>query len=82
MHLKWEDLDSAAGNQTLRYYDGNNTRVVYNYPLYKEGNTFYNPGHLLVDEKGIDHVIFVPCAAALQSEQIWDVNIERTKLRC
>ena len=78
-HLIWEDLDNPNDVQALKYFDGKTTRLVYNYPQYKAGNTFFNPGHLLVDEKGVDHVIFVPCAAALQSEQIWDVDMAANK---
>ena len=78
-HLIWEDQNNANNIQALKYFDGKTTRLIYNYPQYKAGNTFFYPGHLLVDENGNDHIIFVPCAAALQSEQIWDVNMATVK---
>jgi hypothetical protein len=78
-HLIWEDVNNPNGVQAIKYFDGKTIRLVYNYPKNKEGNSFFNPGHLLVDEKGDDHVIFVPSAAALQSEQIWDVNMNTIK---
>jgi hypothetical protein len=72
-HLIYEDIDDNA--QEIKYYDGKAQRVVYTYPKYKEGNTFQNPPRLLVDEKGNDHLLFVPSAVTLESEQIWDVNL-------
>ncbi len=73
-HLIWEDLNNANGVQALKYFDGKATKVIYYYPLNNAGNTFFNPAHLLVDEKGADHIIFVPAPSTLQSEQIWDYN--------
>jgi hypothetical protein len=72
-HLIYEDIDDNA--QEIKYYDGKAQRVVYTYPKYKEGNTFQNPPRLLVDEKGTDHLLFVPSAATLESEQVWDLNL-------
>jgi hypothetical protein len=59
----------------LVYFDGNSSRVVYTYPLYKEGNTFHYPPKLLVDENGNDHIVFLPSPATLESEQVWDINL-------
>ncbi len=33
-----------------------------------------NPPRLLVDDKGVDHVVFKPASATLESEQIWDIQ--------
>ncbi|MEP6673641.1 MAG: hypothetical protein ABJA78_00740 [Ferruginibacter sp.] len=72
-HLIYED--NPDGVQQIKYYDGKTQRVVYTYPKYGEGNTFHNPAHLLVDEKGADHLVFVPASAMLESEQVWDMNL-------
>jgi hypothetical protein len=77
VHFIYED--NPDGVQQLKYYDGKTERIVYRYPKYSEGNTFHNPAKLLVDEKGNDHVIFVPSASTLESEQIWDVNLATNK---
>lgn len=73
-HFIYEAL--TDNQQQIKYYDGKIARVIYSYPKYKEGNTFHNPPRLLVDEKGIDHLIFLPSSATLESEQIWDINLE------
>ncbi|HVS93338.1 MAG TPA: hypothetical protein VHE59_14970 [Mucilaginibacter sp.] len=73
VHLVYED--NVNDTQELKYFDGHAQKVVYTYPKYKEGNTFDNPGRLLVDEKGNDHLIFLPCEATLESEQLWDINL-------
>lgn len=72
-HLLYEDAPNDV--QQIQYFDGKSQRVVYSYPKYNGGNTFYNPPKLLVDEKGQDHVVFKPSAATLESEQIWDINL-------
>jgi hypothetical protein len=72
-HLIYEDINDNA--QEIKYYDGKAQRVVYTYPKYKEGNTFDNPARLLVDEKGNDHLLFVPSSATLESEQLWNINL-------
>lgn len=72
-HLIYEDVTDDV--QKIKYFDGKAERIVYTYPKYKEGNTFNNPPHLLMDEKGVDHLIFKPCSATLESEQIWDINL-------
>jgi hypothetical protein len=58
--------------QRIYYYDGKTHESIYAYPLYKEGNHFMNPPCLVYDEKGVDHVLFVPSPATLDSEQLWD----------
>ncbi len=60
--------------KSLIYFDGNTSRIVYQYPLYREGNTFNNPAELLRDESGKDHVVFLPSPSTLESEQVWDYN--------
>lgn len=72
-HLIYEDAPNDV--QEIKYYDGKTERIVYSYPKYKAGNTFHNPPHLLIDEKGFDHLIFVPSSSTLESEQIWDINL-------
>ncbi len=67
--------ENPDGIQQIEYYDGKTQRVVYSYPKYTEGNTFHSPAKLLVDEKGNDHLIFIPPAKALESEQLWDINL-------
>ena len=59
----------------ILYFDGTQSRIVYSYPKYKDGNTFHSPPKLLVDENGNDHVIFLPSPATLESEQVWDINL-------
>ncbi len=78
-HLIYQDNDDY-GVAKIEYYDGKNPeRTVYTYPAYKEGNTFINPAHLLLDEKGNDHLVFLPCPATLESEQVWDINLATNK---
>ncbi len=72
-HLLYEDAPTDV--QQIQYYDGKSQRVVYSYPKYNGGNTFYHPPKLLVDEKGQDHLVFKPSSATLESEQIWDINL-------
>lgn len=76
-HIIYED--APDGIQRIKYYNGKEERVLYSYPQYKQGNTFNNPAHLLVDENGVDHLIFKPCSATLESEQIWDINIATSR---
>lgn len=33
-----------------------------------------NPPRLLYDDKGVDHIVFKPSSATLESEQIWDLQ--------
>ena len=73
-HLVWDDLNNVGGIEALKYYDGKNNKLIYNYPSNNSKNTFFNPARLLVDEKGTDHIIFEPDPSTLQSEQIWDYN--------
>lgn len=72
-HLIYED--NPDNIQQIKYFDGKEQRIVYKYPQYKQGNTYHNPPKLLVDENGADHLVFVPSAATLESEQIWDINL-------
>ena len=76
-HLIYEDAPDDI--QEIKYYDGKTERIVYSYPKYKQGNTFHNPPHLLTDENGIDHLVFVPSSSMLESEQIWDINLQTNK---
>ena len=72
-HLVYEDRPENV--EQIKYYDGKTQRIVYSYPKYGEGNTFNHPAHLLVDEKGNDHLVFLPAPATLESEQVWDINL-------
>ena len=73
LHIILEDLKD--GVQEIKYFNGTAERVLYTYPKYNAGNTFDNPPHLLMDERGNDHLIFRPSSSTLESEQIWDINI-------
>lgn len=77
LHFIFSRLDKKI--QTIWYFDGKQFKTVYEYPLYKEGNTFMNPPRLLHDEKGGDHIILWPSAATLESEQIWDLTPDGNK---
>lgn len=72
MHLIFTRNDKKI--HTLWYFDGKQYKTVYEYPLYKEGNTFMNPPRLLYDEKGNDHIILRPSSEVLESEQVWDIT--------
>ena len=77
-HFLWEAM--LDNQKVIAYFNGvTAVQNIYKYPLYKEGNTFNNPAALLVDESGNDHVVFVPSASTLESEQIWDYNIKTQK---
>src|SRR6185503_7099303 len=73
VHMAYED--NVNDIEEVKYFDGHAQKTVYTYPKFKQGNTFNNPGRLLVDEKGNDHLIFLPCEATLTSEQLWDINL-------
>lgn len=70
---------AASGVKTLFYFNGVKSELIYQYPLFKEGNTFNNPAELLYDETGTDHIIIRPSASTLESEQIWDFNVTTRK---
>lgn len=72
-----KDSDNA---QKIFYYNGKKHEAIYSYPLYQEGNNFMNPPRLLCDDKGVDHIIFIPSSTTLESEQLWDY-IPATKQR-
>lgn len=76
-HFLWETYLNKQ--KTIAYFNGAKVQTIYQYPLYKEGNTFMNPAALVVDEKGADHIIFMPSASTLDSEQIWDYNATTQK---
>lgn len=65
---------AADKTQKIYYYDGKKHEEVYSYPLYSEGNNFMNPPRLLHDEKGVDHIVFLPSPSTLESEQLWDIT--------
>jgi hypothetical protein len=67
--------DNIDGVMRIKYFDGKAERIVYSYPKYNEPNTFNNPPKLLIDEKGIDHLVFLPSPKTLESEQVWDINL-------
>lgn len=67
--------------QQVNYFNGQTTRVIYSYPKYSTNNTFNNPAKLLIDEKGIDHVILLPLSSTLESEQVWDIDLSTTTNR-
>lgn len=70
---------AETGVKTLFYFNGTKSELIYQYPLYKEGNTFNNPAELLYDENGTDHIIIRPPASTLESEQIWEYNVTTRK---
>ena len=73
IHLTFENL-AADGVEKVYYFNGKATKVIYSYPKYSTTGSFRNPAKLLVDEKGVDHVIFLPPSSMLESEQVWDMN--------
>jgi hypothetical protein len=73
------EFNAESGVRNLFYFNGSKAEIVYQYPLYKEGNTFNNPAQLLHDEKGNDHIIIRPPAATLENEQIWDFDLSTRK---
>ncbi|MBS1504534.1 MAG: hypothetical protein JST32_20910, partial [Bacteroidetes bacterium] len=77
VHMVYED--NINDTQEIKYFDGQTQKIVYTYPKWKQGNTFNNPGRLLFDEKGHDHLIFLPCPATLDSEQLWDMDLTANK---
>lgn len=70
-----KDAGSSRGPQVIKYYDGKAQRTVYTYPGNARGNSFNWPAKLLVDEKGADHMIFMPANSNLEDQQLWDVNL-------
>ncbi|WP_295792788.1 sialidase family protein [Mucilaginibacter sp.] len=78
-HLIFEEIDAADKAQKIKYFDGATQRYVYSYPKSGHANTYYNPPRLLVDEKGTDHVIFLPEPSTLESAQVWDINLATNK---
>jgi len=78
-HLIFEEIDPADKAQKIKYFDGATQRYIYSYPTSGHANTFNNPPRLLVDEKGTDHVIFLPDPKTLESEQVWDINLATNK---
>ncbi len=74
IHLTFEN-QSADGVDQVVYFNGKTTQVAYSYPKYTKGNSFRNPAKLLIDEKGVDHLIFLPPSSTLESEQVWDINL-------
>lgn len=73
-HLVYETV-STDGVAHVGYLNGQTNTVAYTYPKYQNKNTFTNPAKLLVDEKGVDHLIFLPPSNMLESEQVWDINL-------
>ncbi len=71
-HLVFEEVHDNV--QQIKYHNGATTEVIYNYPKYTTHNNFNYPPVLLLDEKGVEHLIFKPSASTLESEQIWDYN--------
>ena len=71
-HFVFEEVHDNV--QQVKYFDGKQSTVIYNYPKYSTFNNFNHPATLLVDEKGVEHIIFKPAAATLESEQIWDYS--------
>lgn len=67
------------GVENLVYFDGKQYYEAYQYPKYQAFNTFDNPATLLRDERGNDHIIFLPPANTLESEQIWDFDVSAQK---
>lgn len=79
-HIVFEK-QSTDGIQQVNYFNGQTTRVIYSYPKYSTNNTFSNPAKLLVDDKGVDHVILLPLSSTLESEQVWDIDLSTTTNR-
>lgn len=78
-HLIFEDIASPDEIPVIKYFDGTTQRIVYSYPKGHQGNSFHTPPHLLVDEKGADHLVFLPSPATLESEQVWDMDLATNK---
>lgn len=72
-HIIYEDNPDNV--QQIKYYDGKTERIVYSYPKYETENSYQHPAKLLVDEKGVDHILFLPASKTLESEQVWDINM-------
>jgi len=72
-HIIYEDKPDNV--QQIKYFDGKTERIVYSFPKYSTNNTFNHPAKLLVDEKGVDHLLFLPASQTLESEQVWDYNL-------
>lgn len=71
-HFVFEEVHDNV--QQVKYFDGKQSTVIYNYPKYSTFNNFNHPATLLVDEKGMEHIIFKPAASTLESEEIWDYS--------
>jgi hypothetical protein len=74
LHLIYAVVDEK-GVERIVYSAGNKPVVVYSYPAYAATNSWVHPPRLLVDDKGIDHLIMLPSPATLESEQLWDENL-------
>jgi hypothetical protein len=74
IHLTFENTSTNGVDQVI-YFNGKTSQVAYSYPKYAKGNSFRNPAQLLVDEKGVDHLIYLPPSSTLESEQVWDINL-------
>jgi hypothetical protein len=72
-------VDAPDDIKQIKYFDGKSQRVVYTYPAAHNRVVFEDPAHLLVDEAGNDHLILLPSATVLESEQIWDINLATNK---
>ncbi len=75
IHFTFEQTDTNDDVEKVYHFNSKTTQVVYSYPKYSTNNTFNNPAKLLVDEKGVDHLIFLPPSTTLESEQVWDINL-------
>jgi len=74
LHFIYSIVDEK-GVERIVYNVGSTATTVYSYPAYAATNSFAKPPRLLFDEKGNDHLIFLPSPATLESEQVWDMNL-------
>ena len=74
IHLTFENI-SADGVEQVIYFNGKTTQIAYSYPRSSTTGSYRNPAKLLIDEKGVDHLIFLPPSSTLESEQVWDINL-------
>lgn len=78
MVLESQEKDNNNG-RVINYLDGQKLRVAYTYPGGQAGLSYNYPAHLLRDENGVDHLVFKPAPASLESEEIWDMNLATNK---
>ncbi len=69
-HFVYEEVHDNM--QQVKYFNGKAVEIIYSYPKYSTNNTFNYPPALLIDDIGVEHIIFKPSPSTLESEQVWD----------